>query len=235
MPVGDEGRCLFYCCDGGMCATPLRLDWLLGEEGGGQREQSRGRVTQWVWLSSDMPGVKPDLKSAFPLWPSPALCFINNLKASEKGKLSVLPGQPCVLFYTKVLELISALNLPLWSAAESSPTAVQLGHWWAWPLCWPMKLWWSKSIFHSLQHKCDACYFRGLCFHQVKPLQPCMIHGASLAFALFYSVLFLRVKMGFAVLKGMAFLQREPWSGELHLHWEGAKRWDPAPCLKLIW
>lgn len=61
-----------------------------------------------------------------------------------------------------------------------------------------------------------------------------MIHGASLAFALFYSVLFLRVKMGFAVLKGMAFLQREPWSGELHLHWEGAKRWDPAPCLKLI-
>lgn len=42
--MGDEGRCLFYGCAGRMCATPVRLDWLLGEEGGGQREQSLNPV-----------------------------------------------------------------------------------------------------------------------------------------------------------------------------------------------
>lgn len=37
MHVGDEGRCLFYDCAGAM-------DWLLGEEEGGQREQSLNTV-----------------------------------------------------------------------------------------------------------------------------------------------------------------------------------------------
>lgn len=67
-------------------------------------------------------------EQTFPLPASPALCSIYNLKVLEKCELPVLPGQPCVLFYPKILELISVSNLPLWSAAESSPTAVQLGH-----------------------------------------------------------------------------------------------------------
>lgn len=44
MHTGDEGRCLYFGCAGGMCTTPVRLDWLLGEEGGGQREQSLNPV-----------------------------------------------------------------------------------------------------------------------------------------------------------------------------------------------
>lgn len=52
-------------------------------------------------------------EQTFPPSPSPALCSIYNLKASEGGELPVLPGQPCVLFYPRVLELISASNLPL--------------------------------------------------------------------------------------------------------------------------
>lgn len=47
----------------------------------------------------------------------------------------------------------------------------------------------------------------GVCT-RVKPLQPCTIHAASLAFALLYLIGFLGVKMGYTVLKGMAFLQR---------------------------
>lgn len=47
----------------------------------------------------------------------------------------------------------------------------------------------------------------GVCT-RVKPLQSCTIHAASLAFALLYLIGFLGVKMGYTVLKGMAFLQR---------------------------
>lgn len=60
MHMGDEGRCLFYDCAGGMCATPVRLDWLLGEEGGGQREQSLNpvavtEVSSYIYNECDFP------------------------------------------------------------------------------------------------------------------------------------------------------------------------------------
>lgn len=135
-----KGDASFYGCAGGMCVTPVMLDWLLGEEGGGQREQSMNPVavtdvSSYIHSECDFPscawGKARPKEQTLPLPPSPALCSIYNLKASEKGELPVFPGPPCVLFYPKVLELIPASNLPWWSAAESSPTAVQLGHRWA--------------------------------------------------------------------------------------------------------
>lgn len=132
MHMGDERRCLFYGCAGGVCATPVMLNWLLGEEGGGQREQSLNPVavtdvSSYIHSECDFPrhawGKARPKEQALPLLPSPALCPIYNLKASEKGELPVLPGQPCVLLYPKVLELISASNLP--GGVQLSPVPQQ--------------------------------------------------------------------------------------------------------------